>query len=59
MKRHLREEISYTLMAIMLMNLLLAGSVEETPRGLLLMVAFITIDIIIFTILRKDEKEGF
>ena len=59
MKRHLRKEISYTLMAIMLMNLLLAGSVEETPRGLLLMVAFITIDIIIFTILRKDEKEGF
>lgn len=59
MKRHLRKEISYTLMAIMLMNLLLAGSVEETPRGLLLMVAFITIDIIVFTILRKDEKEGF
>ena len=59
MKRHLRKEISYTLMAIMLMNLLLAGSVEETPRGLLLMVAFITIGIIIFTILRKDEKEGF
>lgn len=59
MKRHLRKEIGYTLMAIMLMNLLLAGSVEETPRGLLLMVAFIAIDIIIFTILRKDEKEGF
>lgn len=59
MKRHLRKEICYTLMAIMLMNLLLAGSVEETPRGLLLMVAFIAIDIIIFTILRKDEKEGF
>ena len=59
MKRHLRKEISYTLMAVLFLNLLLAGSVEETPRGLLLMVAFITIDIIIFTILRKDEKEGF
>ena len=59
MKRHLRKEISYTLMALFMMNLLLAGSAEETPRGLLLMIAFVAIDIIVFTILRKDEKEGF
>lgn len=59
MKRHLRTEISYTLTALFMMNLLLAGSVEETPRGLLLMIAFVAIDIIIFTILRKNEKEGF
>lgn len=59
MKRHLRKEVSYTLMAVLFLNLLLAGSVEETPRGLLLMIAFVAIDIIIFTILRKNEKEGF
>lgn len=59
MKRHLRKEVSYTLMAVLFLNLLLAGSVEETPRGLLLMIAFVAIDIIIFSILRKNEKEGF
>lgn len=57
MKRHLRKEVSYTLMAVLFLNLLLAGSVEETPIGLFLMGAFVTIDIIIFTILRKNEKE--
>lgn len=59
MKRHLRKEVSYTLMAVLFLNLLLAGSVEETPRGLLLMIALVAIDIIIFFILRKNEKEGF
>lgn len=59
MKRHLRTEVIYTLTALFMMNLLLAGSVEETPRGLLLMIAFVAIDIIIFSILRKNEKEGF
>lgn len=59
MKRHLRKEVSYTMMAVLFLNLLLAGSVEETPRGLLLMIAFVAIDIIIFSILRKNEKEGF
>lgn len=59
MKRHLRTEAIYTLTVLFMMNLLLAGSVEETPRGLFLMIAFVAIDIIIFAILRKNEKEGF
>lgn len=59
MKRHLRKEISYTMMAVFMMNLLLAGGVEETPDGLAIMLILLALDAIIFSILLKDERTGF